>query len=155
MRIFAVSFIAIGVLRAAAQNNLCLGDWSTCSDGSCALTVDQCGSCPKGQYVCPLSTSCSADGSFASCPGLKGTHFDQSLTVEERLDYIFAQNLTVAELIQQMTDNTTAIPRLSIPSLVMLNDDQHGVKQPDATAFPNGCSMGATWNETLLTQVCG
>ena len=56
-------------------------------------------------------------------------------------------------MISQMTDNTTEIPRLGIPSLVMLNDDQHGVKQPDATAFPNGCSMGATWDEALLTQV--
>ncbi len=28
-----------------------------------------------------------------------------------------------------------------------------GVKQPDATAFPNGASMGATWNPALLVQV--
>lgn len=32
-----------------------------------------------------------------------------------------------------------------------LNDDQHGVKQPYATAFPNGASFGAAWDaDTML-----
>jgi beta-glucosidase-like glycosyl hydrolase len=38
-------------------------------------------------------------------------------------------------------------------SYVWLDDDQHGVKQPDATAFPNGNSLGASWSPELLTRV--
>lgn len=66
--------------------------------------------------MCPLSSTCSPDGSFKGCPNLAGTHFDSTISIEERLNYIFAQNLTLDELISQMTDNTTEIPRLGIPS---------------------------------------
>ena len=59
----------------------------------------------------------------------------------------------MAEYIGQMTDNATSLPRLSIPNYSWLNDDQHGVKQPDATAFPNGGSMGASFSTELLNRV--
>jgi len=34
-----------------------------------------------------------------------------------------------------------------------LNDDEHGVKQPHATSFPNGCALGATWSKQRLRDV--
>jgi beta-glucosidase len=89
----------------------------------------------------------------AGCAGSAGTHYDASLSIEARLDYIFAQKLTLAELITQMTDNATQIPRLAIPAYVWLNDDQHGIKQPDATAFPNGNAFGASWSTPLLERI--
>ena len=49
-----------------------------------------------------------------------------------------------------MTENATDVDRLSIPRYSWLNDDQHGVKQADATAFPNGVSLGATFDAPLL-----
>ena len=52
-----------------------------------------------------------------------------------------------------MTDNASHIPRLAVPAYVWLNDDQHGVKQSDATAFPNGNALGASWDADLLTRV--
>ena len=94
-----------------------------------ALTPEQCAQCPAGQYACPLSTACVATpDAIPTCPGLKGTHFDASLTVEARLDYIFAQALTLPELLSQMIYNATQIPRLAIPAYVWLNDDQHGAR---------------------------
>jgi beta-glucosidase-like glycosyl hydrolase len=141
------------VVASGQATNVCIGEFSTCPAGDCALVVEECGRCAPGQYACPLSSSCSPDGGFKPCPGLAGTHFDSSLTVEQRLDYIFAQQLTLPEMLAQMTDNATSIPRLDIPSYVWLNDDQHGVKEPDATAFPNGVSLGATWDTALLRRV--
>jgi beta-glucosidase len=133
---------------------LCAGEWSTCSNGVCALVASQCNQCAPGRYACPFSSSC-FDGAagFSTCPGLKGTHFDSSLSIEQRLDFIFSSNWSVEDYVGQMTENATAVPRLFIPAYNYLSDDQHGVKQPDATAFPNGCSLGATWDGELLTQV--
>ena len=101
----------------AAQATPCAGEFSRCPNGVCALVApQQCNQCAAGQYACPMSAACVASAdAFTSCPGLKGTHFDATLSVEARLDYIFAQKLTVAELITQMTDNATEIPRLGIP----------------------------------------
>lgn len=147
--------IASALALAAGAQRICYGEFSYCNNtGACALVQEQCAQCPSGQYACPLSTSCFATPSdFSTCPGLTGTHFDSSLTIEQRLDYIFAQNLTVAEMISQLTDNATQIPRLGIPAYVWLNDDQHGVKQPYATAFPNGASFGASWDVATMTAM--
>jgi hypothetical protein len=144
---------AAGAAVAAAQTP-CVGAYSLCANGACALTPEACGACPAGQYVCPLSATCAATpAAVAGCAGSAATHFDPTLTIEARLDYIFAQSLSLAELISQMTDNATQIPRLAIPAYVWLNDDQHGVKQPDATAFPNGNAFGASWSAPLLERV--
>ena len=123
----AISGVAVLLLALVARASaaLCAGAWSTCKNGACALTPDACNQCTSGQYACPLSKSCFASPtSFGSCPNLKGTHYDSTLSVEARLDYIFAQQLTVAELVSQMTDNATQIPRLAIPAYVWLNDDR-------------------------------
>ena len=142
-------------VSVAAQSQLCLGEYSTCPvSGACALIASQCSSCTAGQYVCPLTNTCVASAAaLSTCPGLANTHFDTTLSVEARLDYIFAQQLTVDELIGQMTENASSIDRLSIPEYDYLNDDEHGVKQPDATAFPSGVSLGASWNADLIFQV--
>jgi hypothetical protein len=138
----------------------CAGEFSLCPNGqTCALvTATECAAPCSGAtpYVCPLGGAAPAcfDGrDYASCPGLKGTHFDSTLSIEQRLDFIFATPWGVEDYTGQMTDNATAMPRLSIPAYSYLNDDQHGVKQPDATAFPNGASLGATWDTALLTAV--
>ena len=137
----------------------CLGEFSLCPNGvTCALVPSaECGrACqtPATPYACPLSAACFDGQDFLkSCPGLTGTHFDTALGIEARLDAVFAQAWSTAEYIGQMTDNATSIPRLSIPAYSYLNDDQHGVKQPDATAFPNGASLGASWDASLLTAV--
>ena len=66
---------------------------------------------------------------------------------------MFGEPWSVDEFIGQLIDNATYIARLSIPNYSWLNDDQHGVKQPDATAFPNGASLGASWDAALLRAV--
>lgn len=154
----AASVLALAHATLAAP---CAGEFSLCPNGvTCALvTATECAAAActgAAPYVCPLSSGAACfDGRdfLASCPGLKGTHFDSSLTEEARLDAMFAQPWSTLEYIGQMTDNATALPRLSIPNYSWLNDDQHGVKQPDATAFPNGASLGATWDTALLRAV--
>ncbi len=180
----------------------CAGEFSFCNSTSvCALVFEQCGQCAAGQYACPLSSTCvDTPAGVSSCPGLVGTHFDTSLTIEERLDALFSMNLTLAEMLTQLTDNATEIARVGIvssremavrvhlnrcypsptparelptpsldtqpsplppptptpklqPAYVWLNDDQHGVKQPDATAFPNGVSLGAAWDADSLLSI--
>jgi beta-glucosidase len=153
--------LSLALLAGAAAAAPCAGEFSLCPNGqTCALvTATECAAPCSGAtpYVCPLGGAAPAcfDGAdfLASCPGLKGTHFDNTLSVEARLDAMFAQPWTTDEYTSQMTDNASSIPRLSIPNYSWLNDDQHGVKQPDATAFPNGASLGATWDAALLTQV--
>jgi beta-glucosidase len=147
----------LGLAASAAAQTPCFGEFSTCPNGSCALTLDACARCPAAQYACPLSTACFSPGDngagFSTCPGLAGTHFDTALTIAQRLDYIFATPWTAAEFISQMTENATDVPRLSIPRYSWLNDDQHGVKEADATAFPNGVSFGATFDAALLRDI--
>ena len=140
----ALAVSGAAALRTAAAANICFGEYSTCPNGDCALTMAACGSCPAGQYRCPVSSTCfSGPSAYSSCPGLAGTHFDASLSTDARLDYMFSTPWTAAEYISQMTENATAVERLSIPAYSWLNDDQHGVKEPDATAFPNGGALGA------------
>ena len=149
--------LAALVPGAASAATPCFGEFSRCPLGDCALTLDACGRCPASQYACPLSTACFAPGAagsgYATCPGLQGTHCDTALSLEARLDAMVATPWTAAEFISQMTENATDIPRLSIPRYSWLNDDQHGVKQADATAFPNGVSYGATFDADLLHDI--
>jgi beta-glucosidase-like glycosyl hydrolase len=152
MRGFFVAF-ALGAFLFVGAQQPCDGEFSRCPSGSCALVSAQCNQCAVGEYACPLSNACFTQGNFKSCPGLTGTHFDQTMNVESRLDYLFNQNWSIDELTSQMTDNATEIARLGIPAYVYLNDDQHGVKQPDATGFGNGCSFGASFNTDLLFRI--
>jgi len=153
-------YTTLTLLLALAQASFadpCRGEFSTCPDGvSCALVPQtECGRCSGATpYSCPMSSSCFDGNNFlTSCPGLNGTHFDTSLSLEARLDYMFSTPWSTEEFVGQMTENATFISRLSVPAYNWLNDDQHGVKQPDATAFPNGASLGATWDTALLHSV--
>jgi hypothetical protein len=122
----SAAVVAIGALlaaaaRAAAQR-ACYGEFSLCNaTSSCALVEEQCGQCGAGLYACPMSTACFGPNpdAFSTCPGLAGTHFDSTLSIEARLDYIFNQSLTLAEMISQLTDNATQIPRLAIVSVCL------------------------------------
>ena len=123
------ALLGAALLALADAASPCLGEFSTCANGACALIEDQCSSCTAGQYACPLSTTCINDPSgWAACPGLRGTHYDNTLSVSARLDYLFApaRGWTAADYISQMTDNASSILRLGIPAYTWLNDDQHG-----------------------------
>ncbi len=81
---------------AAAAPQFCAGEYSTCPvSGVCALVSTQCKQCTTaGEYACPLSSACVASADLvATCPNTSGTHFDTSLPVEARLDYIFQQQV--------------------------------------------------------------
>jgi hypothetical protein len=111
-----LSVVAACAAAVAAQEP-CAGSYSLCKDGPCALTKDVCGTCKKGEYVCPLSATCVASAvDVGGCKGSIGTHYDPSLSIEARLDWIFSQKLTIEELTSQMTDNATAVSRLAIPA---------------------------------------
>ena len=162
----------------------CLGEYSYCNaTGSCTLDSSNaawCARCGKGQYLCPDATTCapSADAYRTACPGLAGTHLDETLSEDKRLDYLLAHsNLT--DWVPQLSDNApgkkiahrpglpaeqgandtsavlmpAGIPHLGIPAYCWLNDDVHGVNGPHATIFPDGCGLGATWDKDLMHAV--
>ena len=153
----AAAVLALAPRLASSQAaRACAGEYSLCpTSAACALVFEQCAQCAAGQYACPMSSSCVASADLVgTCPGLAGTHFDATMPIEARLDYLIDQGeWTLDEMITQLTDNATEIPRLGIPAYVWLNDDQHGVKQPYATAFPNGASFGASWDPASMTNV--
>lgn len=125
---------------------------------------DSCGHCKRGEYLCPSDqqTCVASADAYKTCPGLKGTHLDWSLSEDERLDYL-VHNTTTEEQAAQLTNTAPAIERLGIPAYQWLNDDQHGVgrtdgmmpgpvhrTQPKATILPNGCGLGATWSKQTV-----
>ena len=133
----------------------CRGEYSLCNDGSCALTEGACGRCAAGQYVCPLSTTCltSLDEYATSCPGLKGTHYDWTLSEEERLD-AFMKAVSLTDMISQLKNDAPGLENASLPAYNWLNDNEHGVKgTANATVYPMGVSIGATWSKQLTKAV--
>lgn len=129
----------------------CLGEFLSCPNGSCAFFEENCGICGDGEYVCPDLRTCVAVSEWTRCPSLPDW-FDESLPIGRRVSSLVG-NMTLAEKIGQMNDNARAIPRLSIPSYEFLSDDEHGVKQHEATSFPNGNALGASWDADLLLRV--
>ncbi|KAJ1456285.1 glycoside hydrolase superfamily [Pelagophyceae sp. CCMP2097] len=132
----------------------CGGEFSLCEDGSCVLTADQCGQCASGQYACPMSVDCVQDvASYESCASLTGTHLDDSLGEEARLDTLVAR-LDLADMIGQLVNDAPALSKVGLPAYNYLNDDEHGVKGASkATVFPMGVGMGAAWSKQLAFQV--
>ena len=144
-----------------AYPDACLGEYSFCAppaSGACVLdaaNATMCSACKAGEYLCPgpaLVCAASAAAYGADCPGIKGTHLDEALAIEARLDYLVAHT-TLADWVPQMYDNAPAIPRLGIPAYVWLNDDVHGVNGPHATVFPDGCSLGASFDKEMMHAV--
>lgn len=145
--------ILTATARRVAERD-CLGEFSMCDSGECSM--GPCGGCEPGQYLCPSDQTTCVDSAadYTKCPGIKGTHFDWTMDDEARLDYLVA-NATLEEQVAQMTNTAPAITRLGIPAYNWLNDDQHGVARTsaNATVFPNGCGLGATWSKQTLYQV--
>ncbi len=65
------------------------------------LISSDCGTCASGQFLCPdrqvelselsqFKTCINSAEDYIRCPGLKGTHFDWDLSIEDRLDYLIA-----------------------------------------------------------------
>jgi beta-glucosidase len=116
------SLAEAGVLRARTPSSrprndqpTCLGEFEICPTGECVLIADWCGKCTQGQYLCPDGQTCvqGAEG-YLSCPAIKGTHLDWTLSVDERIAY-FVQAATLDVKIQQLQNQAPAIPELGIP----------------------------------------
>ncbi len=61
--------------------------------------------------------------------------------------------MTVDEKINQLTNETDAIPRLGIPKYNYWSEALHGVLASGATSFPQAVAMGATWDPDLVHRV--
>ena len=101
---------------------VCLGEFSLCGSGACSMS-DDCGQCERGEYLCPSDqrTCVASAAAYTTCPSLKGTHLDHTLSEDERLDYL-VQSTTVEEQAGQMTNGAPALERLGIPAYQWLND---------------------------------
>lgn len=61
--------------------------------------------------------------------------------------------MTVDEKINQLTNQSDAIPRLGIPQYNYWSEALHGLLESGATSFPQGVALGATWNPDLVHRV--
>lgn len=89
-----------------------------------------------------------ADDVKGGTPGYK----DPSWSVEKRVNDLLGR-MTLEEKIEMLGGTgfaTKAIDRLGIPPLNM-TDGPLGVRWGQATAFPSGIMMGATWNPGLIS----
>eukprot|EP00040_Diaphanoeca_grandis_P032448 m.196622 g.196622 ORF g.196622 m.196622 type:complete len:903 (+) comp32628_c0_seq1:29-2737(+) len=130
----------------------CLGEFTPCSGGSCSM--GNCTNCKSGQYLCPSDqTTCVELKDYLTCPGLKGSHLDPTVNIEDRIAYM-VEHTTLTEQINQLTNKAPSIDHLGLPSYNWLNDDQHGVGRTTekATVLPNGAGLGATWSKDLIHQ---
>ena len=87
----------------------------------------------------------------------------KTMALEQQVEDLLGQ-MTLREKMSLLAGkdvwNTFPIERLGIPSITM-TDGPHGVRAPDesgrtsgqATCFPTGVSMAASWNLTLIEQV--
>ena len=97
---------------------------------------------------------------FSSCttnekevPSYEFKFQDPSLKIEERVQDLIHQ-MTLTEKVSQMRYDAPAIDRLGIPEYNWWNECLHGVARAgEATVFPQGIGMGATWNAPLLFEM--
>jgi hypothetical protein len=92
---------------SSATNEACIGEYVRCpNNGACVLDVNQdCGACASG-YLCPTLDGVEAKcidtiADYGTCPGLKGTHLDATLSEQARLDYLTAHT-KLKDQIQQL-----------------------------------------------------
>ena len=141
----------------SAPREPCSGEFTRCASGECTMSSRSCGGgCKAGEYVCPSDqkTCVASAAAYGQCPGMKGTHLDQTLDLEKRLDYIVAHtNLT--EQIMQLQNKAPEVFELGISEYQWLNDDQHGVARTPAhaTVFANGVGLGATFSHETIHAV--
>jgi beta-glucosidase len=75
---------------------------------------------------------------------------DSSQPVEARVKDLI-RRLSLAEKVQQIRNDTPAIPRLGVPAYDFWNEALHGVARNGfATVFPQAIGMAATWDTTLI-----
>jgi beta-glucosidase len=73
--------------------------------------------------------------------------------LEQRVAALLAQ-MSPAEKIAQLEDNSPAIPRLGLPGYNWWNEGLHGIARNGyATVFPQAIGMAATWDPELLAEV--
>lgn len=90
----------------------------------------------------------------SSCATKKKYDFQNtSLSVDARVANLI-QQMTLLEKISQMRYDAPAIERLGVPQYNWWNECLHGVARAgEATVFPQGIGMGATWNTNLMFNV--
>ncbi|UPQ97918.1 glycoside hydrolase [Chloropicon primus] len=167
LRLTVLSLLWASAVQAHDKKAVCEGQFQVCPLGDCALDDALCGSCKKGQLVCPLTNTCLDGGtdSYEKCPGLSGTWLDWTLDAGARAKLMSA-NFTVEERASQLTNFAVALPHHGIPRFQWLADNLHGVRgergkpQEDVlvypangTMFPAGPALGATWNPELLQAI--
>ncbi len=75
---------------------------------------------------------------------------DVSRSIDERVNDLIGR-MTLSEKVQQVRNDTPAIPRLGIPSYNFWNEGLHGVARNGvATVFPQAIGMAATWDVPLI-----
>ncbi|MBU3099799.1 MULTISPECIES: glycoside hydrolase family 3 C-terminal domain-containing protein [Clostridium] len=80
---------------------------------------------------------------------------NENLSFEDRAKDLVSK-MTLFEKVSQMTYNSAAIDRLSVPSYNWWNEALHGVARAGvATMFPQAIGMAATFDEELIYQVAG
>ena len=145
---------------SARAAGACLGEFSWCNTTN-SCTLSDCSSCGNGEYRCPLpdlshdpawATCVKGAAGYLGCPNMTGTHLDWNLSVSERLDYL-VEHTTLAEQSGQLTAGAPALTRLGIPSYNWLDDDVHGTATGDGTIFPNGVTLGMSWDRGLVHRV--
>lgn len=88
--------------------------------------------------------------------------WDDSLTAEERIDYLLGE-MTWEEKLMSLGTGNPEIPRLGVPRFGVGGEGAHGVqarhdqeydqgKSCYTTVFPNPIGMSATWDEELIRQ---
>ena len=78
---------------------------------------------------------------------------DTSLPIEERVQDLLNQ-MTLSEKVSQMRYDAPEIKRLGVPAYNWWNECLHGVARAgEATVFPQGIGMGATWNAPLIFEM--
>lgn len=76
-----------------------------------------------------------------------------TVSFEERASNLISE-MTLPEKVSQMRYDAPAIERLGIPEYNWWNECLHGVARAgEATVFPQGIGMGATWNPPLIQDM--
>ncbi|MDB6018247.1 MAG: Beta-glucosidase [Pedosphaera sp.] len=77
---------------------------------------------------------------------------DLSQPLDARVNDLISR-LSLAEKVQQVRNDTPAIPRLGIPTYDFWSEALHGVARNGiATVFPQAIGMAATWDTTLIHE---
>lgn len=77
---------------------------------------------------------------------------DVSLSPEERARDLIKLMTLEEKIIQLATSFPNAVKRLGIPNMQQ-GECLHGIKEDEATTFPQAIGMGATWNPELIERV--